>query len=158
MPTSISLVSSSLPFATSTAALTDGVLPLRYTVSGTVATFECCGQRVSAGGTINLAPETWRAWLFQGIDLAVEPAAAAPTVLVRLSDASGRALKTTEGEPTPVSAPVRLRAHLLFADTTGMTFKIALDGAGAVLVVLSDISSQLRPPPPKLPPDPPQPN
>lgn len=158
MPTSISFVSSSQSLATATTALTDGVLPLRYTLAGGVATFECCGQRASSSGTIHLAPETWRAWLFDGIDLDVEPAAAVPTLLVRLSDESGRALSTTEGEPTPVSAPVRLRAHLLFADSTGMTFKIALDGVGAVQIELSDISSQLRPPPPKLPPDPPQPN
>lgn len=158
MPTSITFVSSSLPLSQATAALTDGVLPLRYTVAGGVASFECCGQRVTASGTIHLSPETWRAWLASGLDLTVEPAAAAPTLTVRLTDASGRALRTTDGEPTQVTAPVRLRAHLLFADSTGMTFKIALDGAGAVVLVLSDLGSQLRPPPPKLPPDPPQPN
>jgi hypothetical protein len=158
MPTSTTFVSSSLPLAAGTTALTDGVLPLRYAVAGGVASFDCCGQRATSGGTIHLAPETWRAWLFQGIDLAVEPAAAAPTLLVRLTDERGGALLTTDGEPTPVSAPVRLRAHLLFADLTGMTFKIALDGAGAVHVVLAEFGSKLRPPPPKLPPDPPQPN
>lgn len=158
MPTSTTFVSSSLSITTSTSSLTDGALPLRYTVSGGLVTFECCGQRATAGGSINLAPETWRAWLSQGIDLAVEPATAAPTLTVRLTDTSGRALQTTDGESKLVTGSVRLRAHLLFADSTGMSFKIALDGAGAVYVFLADISSQLRPPPPKLPPDPPLPN
>lgn len=158
MPTTINFVSSSPSFSTtSTTSLTDGTLALRYAVVGGVAVFECCGQR-PVDGTIYLAPETWRTWLFEGLDLVVEPSAPSPTLLVRLTDAGGRALTTTEGEPTPVSASVQLRTHLLFADSTGMRFKIALDGAGAVVVELSDRGAGLRPPPPQLPPDPPKPN
>lgn len=158
MPITTTSVSSPLPVAgTSTSTLTDGTLVLRYALAGSALVFECCGQ-TSSTGRIVLAPEVWRAWLREGLALVVEPSAPAPTLLVRLTDATGRDLRTTDGEPTPVSATARLRAHLLFADSSGMSFKIALDGAGAVTVDLADLSTQLRPPPPKLPPDPPRPN
>lgn len=155
--TSTTSVSTLSLTGTSTTTLTDGTLTLRYALSGGTLVFECCGQTTSTG-RISLAPELWRAWLREGLDLVVEPAAPSPTLLVRLTDASGRDLLTTDGEPTPVSATARLRAHLLFADTSGMSFKIALDGAGAAFIDLADLSSSLRPPPPRLPPDPPKPN
>ena len=155
--TSTTSVSTLSLTGTSTTTLTDGTLTLRYSLSGGTLVFECCGQTTSTG-RISLAPELWRAWLREGLDLVVEPTAPSPTLLVRLTDASGRDLLTTDGEPTPVSATARLRAHLLFADTSGMSFKIALDGAGAAFIDLADLSSSLRPPPPRLPPDPPKPN
>lgn len=155
--TSTTSVSTLSLTGTSTTTLTDGTLTLRYSLSGGTLVFECCGQTTSTG-RIALAPELWRAWLREGLDLVVEPAAPSPTLLVRLTDASDRDLLTTDGEPTPVSATARLRAHLLFFDTSGMSFKIALDGAGAAFIDLADLSSSLRPPPPRLPPDPPKPN
>lgn len=155
--TTTTSASTSTSVTGSTTTLTDGTLTLRYSLSGGTLVFECCGQTTSTG-RISLAPELWRAWLREGLDLVVEPAAPSPTLLVRLTDASGRDLLTTDGEPTPVSATARLRAHLLFADTSGMSFKIALDGAGAAFIDLADLSSSLRPPPPRLPPDPPKPN
>ncbi len=161
--TSTTSVSTLSLTGTSTTTLTDGTLTLRYALSGGTLVFECCGQttqtnQTTSTGRIALAPELWRAWLREGLDLVVEPAAPSPTLLVRLTDASGRDLLTTDGEPTPVSATARLRAHLLFADASGMSFKIALDGAGAAFIDLADLSSSLRPPPPRLPPDPPKPN
>lgn len=158
--TSTTSVSTLSLTGTSTTTLTDGTLTLRYALSGGTLVFECCGQttETTSTGRIALAPELWRAWLREGLDLVVEPAAPSPTLLVRLTDASGRDLLTTDGEPTPVSATARLRAHVLFADTSGMSFKIALDGAGAAFIDLADLSSSLRPPPPRLPPDPPKPN
>ena len=157
LTTTTTSASTSTSVTGSTTTLTDGTLTLRYSLSGGTLVFECCGQTTSTG-RISLAPELWRAWLREGLDLVVEPAAPSPTLLVRLTDASGRDLLTTDGEPTPVSATARLRAHLLFADTSGMSFKIALGDTGAVHVDLADLSSGLRPPPPRLPPDPPKPN
>lgn len=156
--TTTTSVSSALSLTgTSTTTLTDGTLTLRYALSGGTLVFECCGETTSTGQIV-LAPELWRAWLREGLDLVVEPSAPTPALRVRLTDASDRDLLTADGDPTPVSATARLRAHVLFADSSGMSFKIALGDTGAVHVDLADLSSGLRPPPPRLPPDPPKPN
>lgn len=157
MPISTTFVStSSLLSGASSAALVDGTLVVRYALVGGVASFECGGQPIT-GGQLDLPPETWREWIDAGIDLVVEPSAPSPTLEIRLSDTSGRALRTTSGELRPVTATSRLRVHLLFAGNTGMSFKIALGAAGSVSVDLGDLTTQLRPPPPKLPSDPPPP-
>lgn len=157
MPTTMTSLSSSTSLAGAPlSALLDGVLVVRYSLVGGVAVFECCGEPAYSG-QIDLPPETWRAWIEKGIDLVVEPSAPSPTLGLRVTDIHGRALRTASGEVQPVTATSRLSVHLLFAGDTGMSFKIALDGAGAVFVDLGDLTTSLRPPPPKLPPDPPPP-
>lgn len=142
--------------ATNTAALTDGILTLRYAISGGAAVFECGGQTATSGW-IELPPAVWLAWLREGIDLVVEPSSPSPALLVRVTDVNGRLLCTTDGEPTAVTGTSRLSVHLLFASPEGMSFKVAVDGAGSVNFELGGVT-KLRPPPPKLPPDPPIPN
>ena len=158
MPTQFNLVPSSRPLTAAplTVPLAGGVLTVRYVVSAGVPVFECCSQTVT-GDRFNLAPETWRSFLPDGIDLVIEPLAPSPALTVRVTATSGRALLTTEGVATPLVATARLGARLLFASDTGMSFKIALDGHGAVEIDLFDLTSHIRPPPPKLPPDPPSP-
>ena len=157
LTTTTTSASTSTSVTGSTTTLTDGTLTLRYTLTDDGVMFECSGRR-AIDGVIELEPELWRAWLVEGLDLVVEPAVSGPSVLVRLTDAFGDDLVTTAGDPTPVAAATRLRAHVLFEDSSGMSFKIALGGAGAVRVDLADLSSNLRPPPPRLPSDPPRPN
>lgn len=157
MPITTTSVSSSPLLSSAPAAvLVDGTLVVRYATVGGVTTFECGGQPV-LGAQLDLPPETWREWTWTGIDLVVEPSAPSPTQQIRVTDTSGRALRTTTGVLTPVTATSRLCVHLLFAGDTGMSFKIALDGAASVGVDLGDLTTQLRPPPPKLPSDPPPP-
>ena len=159
MSTRLTFVRSTRPLIASFVPVTlpEGRLVVRYSTSGTVPVFECAGQRVS-GGTFNLSRETWIAWRDRGIDLVVEPGAPSPARIVRVTATSGRNLLTTAGDPTPLTGAARLAARLLFDGDAGMSFKLALDGLGAVEIDLGDISSQIRPPPPKLPPDPPKPN
>ncbi|MBZ5714550.1 hypothetical protein [Nannocystis pusilla] len=159
MSTRLTFVRSTRPLIASLVPVTlpEGLLAVRYTTSGTVPVFECAGQRVS-GGRLNLSRETWIAWIDRGIDLLVEPGAPSPARTVRVTATSGRSLLTTAGEPTPLVATARLGARLLFDGDAGMSFKIALDGLGAVEIDLCDITSAIRPPPPKLPPDAPKPN
>lgn len=159
MPITTTTTSASTSTSTtgSSTTLADGTLTLRYTLTDDGVIVECAGRR-SLDGVLELEPELWRAWLSEGLDLVVEPTFAGPDILVRLTDAFDRDLLTTDGEPTPVAAQTRLRAHVLFADSTGMSFKIALGGAGAARIDLADLTSNLRPPPPRLPPDPPRPN
>lgn len=159
MSTRLTFVRSSRPLIASFVPVTlpDGILAVRYLTTSSVPVFECAGQRVT-GGRLNLSRETWIAWQSRGIDLVVEPGAPSPARTIRVTATSGRNLLTTDGEPVPLVATAHLGVRLLFADDAGMSFKIALDGLGAVEIDLSDISSQIRPPPPKLPPDGPKPN
>ena len=159
MSTRMTLVRSPRPLIASFVPVTlpDGLLTVRYGMSGSTPVFECVGQRVS-GGRINLSPETWIAWQDRGIDLVIEPGAPSPARTVRVTATSGRSLLSTAGDPVPLVATAQLAARLLFDGDAGMSFKIALDGLGAVEIDLGDISSQIRPPPPKLPPDWPKPN
>lgn len=143
--------------ATFVAALPDGTVAVRYHQEGGALVFECGGQRASRG-RINLAPETWRAWVERGIDLIVEPSSPAPTLTVRVTATTGRYLQTTTGVSQPVTGTARLSARLLFAAPSGMSFKIALGDLGAVEIDLADAGTQIRPPPPKLPVDAPKAN
>ena len=152
----MNLVRSPRPLAATPvlAPIPGGVLTVRYVLSAGVPVFECCGQPVT-GGRVNLPRETWEAWLSTGIELVVEPSAPTSALTVRLTATSGRDLVNTDGVPTPVVATARLGARLLFAGDVGMGFKIALERHGAVEIDLFDLTSGIRPPPPKLPPDPP---
>lgn len=154
MSTRLNLVRRPQPLlaAFATAPLTDGTVVVRYTQVGGALAFECCGQTATRG-RINLAPETWRAWVERGVDLVVEPGAPSPAWTVRATATSGRNLLTTAGVPTALTGTARLSARLLFADPSGMSFRIALDGVGAVDIDLADLSTGIRPPPPKLPAD-----
>lgn len=154
----MTFVRSSRPLIASPVPVTlpNGLLAVRYAIHNGAPVFECVGQSV-AGGRINLSQETWIAWRDRGIDLVIEPSAPSPARTVRVTATSGRSLLTTAGEPVTLAAPARLSARLLFADDAGMSFKIALDGLGAVELDLGQISSHIRPPPPKLPPNPPKP-
>lgn len=135
--------------------LPDGTVAVRYHQDGGALVIECCGQKPSRGRT-HLAPETWRAWLHRGIDLVVEPDGPTPALIVRVTATSGRNLQTTAGVSVPVTGTARLAVRLLFADPSGMSFKIALGDLGAVEVDLADADTQIRPPPPKLPVDAPK--
>ncbi|WAS92343.1 hypothetical protein [Nannocystis punicea] len=159
MSTRMTLVRSTRPLIASFVPVTlpDGLLTVRYGASGSLPVFECAGQRVT-GGLINLSRETWIAWQDRGIDLVVEPGAPNPARTVRVTATSGRNLLTTAGDAVPLVATARLGARLLFDGDAGMSLKIALDGLGAVEIDLCDVSSHIRPPPPKLPPDAPKPN
>lgn len=154
----MTFVRSSRPLLASLVPVTlpNGLLAVRYTATGSALVFECAGQRVT-GGRITLSQETWIAWRDRGIDLVVEPGAPSPARTVRVTNTSGRNLVTTAGEPVTLAATAHLGVRLLFADDAGMSFKIALDGLGAVELDLGHISSHIRPPPPKLPPNPPKP-
>lgn len=139
------------------APLPDGLVTVRYRQVGGALVFECCGQ-TARNGRVNLAPETWRAWLDRGVDLVVEPGAPSPAWKVRVTDTRGRDLVNTAGVPTALTGPARVAARLLFAERTGMSFKVTLDGVGAVEIDLADAGTQIRPPPPKLPVDAPKAN
>ncbi|MDC0717220.1 hypothetical protein [Nannocystis bainbridge] len=159
MSTRLNLVRSTRPLIASFVPVTlpDGLLTVRYGASGSSPVFECVGQRVT-GGRINLSRETWIAWQARGLDLAIEPGSPSPARTVRVTATSGRHLLSSAGHPVPLVATAQLGARLLFDGDAGMSFKIALDGLGAVEIDLGDISSQIRPPPPKLPVDAPKPN